>query len=87
MEVVINKVEINEKEITAIIQLKAFINDNFSESRYGISNNNIIETVFKKLVDEYYAKLMVERGPAIMKSITNNQIINAILMKAGGITK
>jgi hypothetical protein len=87
MEIEINKVTIDEKEIQAVVTLKAFINDNFAENRFSITSQNIIGKVFERLVDDLHAKVMSEKGPEVLGAITINQLANAILMKAGGFSK
>lgn len=46
----------------------------------GYSRGDIDNLVARKLADQ----IVLERGPEIINAITNNQIINAVIMRVAG---
>lgn len=78
MKVTVEGIEIKDGTIKAIASIqediKALEGRDFS-SRYGV-----VETVVNRLADQ----IILERGPEIMSKISENQLVNALIMRVAG---
>lgn len=78
MKVKIESIEISGEKLKAILQVETEFER--MGGNYGSLTSTIENAVARQLVD----KIMAERGPAILEAITNNQLINATIMRVAG---
>lgn len=79
MKIEINSVEIKEDQFKAILSISQEMN------QYSFnSNRDLIRAIESMVVDRLAEKILLERGPEILNSVTNNQIINALIMRVAG---
>lgn len=79
MKVEINSIEIKEDSLNAVFSFSKEI-DGFEKYRSHGIQERVEEILVRRLAD----KIWEERGPAILEAITNNQLMNAIIMKVAG---
>lgn len=76
MQIILNSIEIKNGEVEAIICVKEAV-----EQLAG-KNYRLFEEVERKIADELAYKVLQERGPQILEQISNNQLINAVILRA-----
>lgn len=76
MKITLEKIEVDEGRLEAIFKLKGHL-----EGIREIYSSQIQHKVFDLVADELAKQLLLEKGPAILNEISNNQIINAVIMR------
>lgn len=76
MKIEINSVEIKDEQLRAIVSITQEVG--------RFDGYRIAAKIEETLVSEIARQMLLERGPEIINSITNNQIINAVIMRVAG---
>lgn len=84
MKITVNDIEVRDDQIKAVYTVISSLEKDYSRGYHGIDDNNIQKYIVDSMVNHLTEKLILERGPKIMDEISNNQIINAVIMKVAG---
>lgn len=84
MKITIEKMEIESNNLDVVLRLKANLEQNYISGSQGLDDRHIQHEIVKFVSQELGQKIILDRGAKIMNELSNNQIINAVLMKVAG---
>jgi hypothetical protein len=79
MKIIIENIEVKEDEIRAVFSMKGTL-----DRAAHVNDYEIVREVTSRVAKELSRQILMERGPKILEDITNNQIINAVIMRVAG---